>query len=59
MDGRGGEEPDVCYFHRDLKKGSYGGDVSCLQTHLKKEVRIVPLSHSSPLFLTHSLCLVQ
>lgn len=37
MAGKG----EVCYFHRDLKKGSYGGDVSCLQAHLKEGVSSV------------------
>ncbi|CAI5485118.1 unnamed protein product, partial [Closterium sp. Yama58-4] len=27
----------ACYFHRDLKRGSYGGDVSCLQEYLRAE----------------------
>ncbi|CAI5978834.1 unnamed protein product [Closterium sp. NIES-64] len=27
----------ACYFHRDLKRGSYGGDVSCLQEYLRTE----------------------
>ena len=26
---------DTCYFPRDLAKGSYGGDVNCLQQYLK------------------------
>lgn len=32
------EENDVCYFHRDLRAGTYGADVSCLQRYLKREV---------------------
>lgn len=27
----------ACYFHRDLKRGNYGGDVSCLQEYLRGE----------------------
>eukprot|EP00475_Leptophrys_vorax_P027718 TRINITY_DN3956_c0_g1_i11.p1 TRINITY_DN3956_c0_g1~~TRINITY_DN3956_c0_g1_i11.p1 ORF type:complete len:198 (+),score=1.30 TRINITY_DN3956_c0_g1_i11:31-594(+) len=27
----------ACYFHRDIKRGNYGGDVSCLQDYLKSE----------------------
>eukprot|EP00271_Cylindrocystis_brebissonii_P015320 TRINITY_DN3782_c0_g1_i1.p1 TRINITY_DN3782_c0_g1~~TRINITY_DN3782_c0_g1_i1.p1 ORF type:complete len:186 (-),score=23.82 TRINITY_DN3782_c0_g1_i1:923-1480(-) len=28
---------DSCYFYRDLKVGSFGGDVSCLQQFLRHE----------------------
>eukprot|EP00958_Prasinococcus_capsulatus_P010284 scaffold999_cov375-Prasinococcus_capsulatus_cf.AAC.3 len=30
---------DACYLYRDLAKGSYGGDVYCLQEFLRKNVR--------------------
>ena len=36
MGGGGGEQ---CYLYRDLGRGSYGGDIFCLQQALKKEVR--------------------
>lgn len=29
---------DACYLYRDLTKGSYGGDVYCLQEFLRKNV---------------------
>eukprot|EP00897_Mesotaenium_endlicherianum_P005975 jgi/Mesen1/5405/ME000268S04604 len=28
---------NACYFYRDLKRGSFGGDVSCLQQYLAQE----------------------
>ena len=34
---------EACYFYRDLKRGSYGGDVSCLQQFLRAEVRVQSL----------------
>ncbi|GJP31234.1 hypothetical protein CLOM_g10192 [Closterium sp. NIES-68] len=40
MSGWEGEEAAggrACYFHRDLKRSSYGGDVSCLQEYLRSE----------------------
>ena len=30
---------DACYFPRDIRKGSYGGDVHCLQQFLANKVR--------------------
>lgn len=35
--GDGGKAMSACYFPRDLSKGSYGGDVNCLQQFLRKK----------------------
>lgn len=37
------DEGKYCYFHRDLAQGCYGGDVACLQQHLRREVLCVSL----------------
>ena len=40
--GGGGMGGEHCYFPRNLERGAYGGDVYCLQQHLKAGVRARP-----------------